>query len=208
MLVLSRRLFESLAIGTGPDRITVTVVLIDKGKIRLGITAPTDIRIMRSELVDDEDEVDTGHDLGGEGKRQPHGRTGVIIDVKVPAKLDVAAIKISAAVRYDEEVIPNDFPFRTGDLWNITVDGDTGKIRDWPKGFSAHVHMKVCDEGNYWLLDKDGKELAHRDGYVPSCIPGSYGDYIEFEIDGDGTVAKWKNKWNTATIREDFFSED
>jgi len=48
MLVLSRKLGEKICIG---DNITVTVVDIDRGKIRLGIEAPRDIPIYRNELL-------------------------------------------------------------------------------------------------------------------------------------------------------------
>ncbi len=49
MLVLSRKLYETILIG---DNITVTVVHIERGKIRLAIEAPKDVIILRSELVD------------------------------------------------------------------------------------------------------------------------------------------------------------
>ena len=48
MLVLSRKLGEKILIG---DNISITVVDIDRGKIRLGIEAPRDIPIFRQELV-------------------------------------------------------------------------------------------------------------------------------------------------------------
>ena len=47
MLVLSRKLGEKIFIG---DDVEITVVDIDRGKIRLGITAPKDARIEREEL--------------------------------------------------------------------------------------------------------------------------------------------------------------
>ncbi len=47
MLVLSRKIGEKILIGPG---IVVTVVEIDRGKIRLGIEAPKDVKIWRSEL--------------------------------------------------------------------------------------------------------------------------------------------------------------
>ena len=52
MLVLSRRLNEKIQIG---DNITITVVDIDKGKIRLGIEAPKDVAVFRQELLDQHD---------------------------------------------------------------------------------------------------------------------------------------------------------
>ncbi len=48
MLVLTRKLLERLFIG---DDICVTVVRIESGQVRLGIEAPRDISVIRSELV-------------------------------------------------------------------------------------------------------------------------------------------------------------
>jgi carbon storage regulator len=48
MLVLSRKLGEKIYIN---DNICITVVDIDRGKIRLGIEAPRDVPIFRQELV-------------------------------------------------------------------------------------------------------------------------------------------------------------
>lgn len=48
MLILSRKLDESIMIG---DSITVKIVSIDKGVVKLGIDAPHDIRVLRSELI-------------------------------------------------------------------------------------------------------------------------------------------------------------
>ena len=48
MLVLSRKLGEKIYIG---DNICITVVDIDRGKIRLGIEAPREVPIFRKELL-------------------------------------------------------------------------------------------------------------------------------------------------------------
>ncbi len=48
MLVLSRKLGEKIIIG---ENITITVVDIDRGKIRLGIEAPREVPIFRQELL-------------------------------------------------------------------------------------------------------------------------------------------------------------
>ncbi len=50
MLVLSRKLGEKIYIN---DNICITVVDIDRGKIRLGIEAPRDVPIFRQELLSD-----------------------------------------------------------------------------------------------------------------------------------------------------------
>jgi carbon storage regulator len=48
MLVLSRKLGEKIYIN---ENICITVVDIDRGKIRLGIEAPRDVPIFRKELL-------------------------------------------------------------------------------------------------------------------------------------------------------------
>lgn len=48
MLVLSRKYGEKIRIG---DDITITVVDIEPNKVRLGIEAPRDVPIYRSELL-------------------------------------------------------------------------------------------------------------------------------------------------------------
>ena len=48
MLVLSRKLGEKIFIG---ENICITVVDIDRGKIRLGIEAPRNVPIYRQELL-------------------------------------------------------------------------------------------------------------------------------------------------------------
>jgi carbon storage regulator len=49
MLVLSRKLNEKIVIDGG---IVVTVVKIDRNQIRLGIEAPSQIRVLREEIAD------------------------------------------------------------------------------------------------------------------------------------------------------------
>lgn len=48
MLVLSRKLFEKIHIG---DNIIITVVDIERGKIKLGIEAPREVPVHREELI-------------------------------------------------------------------------------------------------------------------------------------------------------------
>jgi len=48
MLVLSRKLGEKICIG---ENICITVVDIDRGKIRLGIEAPRNVPVFRQELL-------------------------------------------------------------------------------------------------------------------------------------------------------------
>lgn len=50
MLVLSRRENQVVVIGDGPTEVRITVVKIENGKVRLGITGPRDIPIHRLEV--------------------------------------------------------------------------------------------------------------------------------------------------------------
>ncbi len=61
MLVLSRKLGEKIYIG---DQICITVVDIDRGKIRLGIEAPRDVAIYRQELLPGKDAQPSGDPSG------------------------------------------------------------------------------------------------------------------------------------------------
>jgi carbon storage regulator len=51
MLVLSRKLGEKIFIN---NNICITVVDIDRGKIRLGIEAPREVPIFRKELLEND----------------------------------------------------------------------------------------------------------------------------------------------------------
>lgn len=50
MLVLARKLDEAIVLG---DNITVKVISIEKGVVKLGIDAPKSVTILRSELIED-----------------------------------------------------------------------------------------------------------------------------------------------------------
>ena len=52
MLVLSRKLLEGIMIG--PD-IRITIVKVERNQVRLGIEAPSDVVVVREELLHDDD---------------------------------------------------------------------------------------------------------------------------------------------------------
>lgn len=54
MLVLSRKPGEKIQIG---DNITITVVRVSSDNVRLGIEAPREIEVLRSELVQVEEDA-------------------------------------------------------------------------------------------------------------------------------------------------------
>lgn len=113
--------------------------------------------------------------------------------VLIPTEVEIRAISISLPVRYDDEDMPYDFPFRDGDRWLITVDIDSGAIDNWPAGIEFDLYMKVTDEGIYELFGADGKPVALlEDACVPhGVIPGQYGDYVDLKIDRNGIITNW-----------------
>ncbi|MDD5400830.1 MAG: carbon storage regulator CsrA [Sulfurimonas sp.] len=50
MLVLSRKIDESIVIG---DDITIKIISVEKGVVKLGIDAPKNVSIIRNELLED-----------------------------------------------------------------------------------------------------------------------------------------------------------
>ena len=126
--------------------------------------------------------------------------------IKVEKEVDVKRVRMDVAVRYDDEDMPYDFPFRTNDMWLVTIDIDSGQIVDWPKGIAHDLYMKVTDNGSYYLMDDEGNTVASiEDNYVPnSLIPGEYGDYIDLKIDENGIIKNWPKKPSF----EDFFPEE
>ena len=52
MLVITRKTDESLLIA---DNIEITVLEISKDKVKIGVSAPRDVKVMRNELVETQD---------------------------------------------------------------------------------------------------------------------------------------------------------
>lgn len=132
------------------------------------------------------------------------------ITVEKPVEIEVSHLRMVLPVRYEEEDIPNDFPFRKNDVWDATVEIDTGKIVGWPTEYGeANMHMKVVDGGTYILLAPDGSEIERREGeYVPRIVPGEYGDYVILRIEPDGTIKNWKSANLIARDLDQFFTAE
>ncbi len=62
MLVLSRKLNERIVVG---GSVVVTVVRISGDKVRLGIEAPDDVRVIRDEIAEQDGEAATAGRIGG-----------------------------------------------------------------------------------------------------------------------------------------------
>jgi len=125
------------------------------------------------------------------------------VTASITKEFDVAAIRVMAEVRYWEDGTVNGvkdtdgtlIPLRNGECWEPVIELDTGRVRDWPEGATADVHYKVCDAGEYYLLDSDGRIVAEKHGYVPDMLSvgeNGYGDYIILKIGPDGLIEGWE----------------
>jgi len=63
MLVLSRKVNETVRVG---DNIEIAVTDIDRNRVRLGITAPPEVTILRTELLNRTDTIPGCHFNGDE----------------------------------------------------------------------------------------------------------------------------------------------
>lgn len=110
-------------------------------------------------------------------------------------------IEVEAEVRYWEDATVNGISDEDGalifgrveGLWKVKIDLTKGLIEGWPKGAVASIHYKVCDAGEYWLLDSNGQRIAKwRSHYVPDDFlchgDRGYGDYIIFDVSADGRI--------------------
>ena len=77
-------------------------------------------------------------------------------------------IEVRAGVRYWEYATINGTTdtdgtltqLRKGDNWEPVIRLADGMVMDWPQGTTGDVHFKVCDAGEYWLLDDERKRIA------------------------------------------------
>lgn len=129
-------------------------------------------------------------------------------------------IAVQAGVRYwedavingDEDTEGNKVPFRDGRFWRPVIRLEDGTITDWPIGMTADIYYKVCDDGEYWLLNEDGDRVAKwKCYYVPNDFlchgDEGFGDYIIFKVQANGMIAGWHkpeiDKENWEPILED-----
>ncbi len=117
-----------------------------------------------------------------------------------------AYIEVRAEVRYWDDAEINGVsredgahvPLKQGTLWCPVIRLGDGAVMEWPKGTTADIHFKVCDQGEYWLLDAERNRVAKwRSFYVPDDFlcprENGYGDYIIMKISADGVVEEWGN---------------
>ncbi len=119
-------------------------------------------------------------------------------------------LEVCAEVRYWEDASVNGaedkegalIPCREGRYWTPTIRLADGLVMDWPQGTTADIHYKVCDAGEYWLLDEARERVAKWAGfYVPGEFlchgDNGYGDYIIFNVGADGFITRY----TTPTVR-------
>lgn len=74
MLVLGRRLGQSIVIDLGPDSVRVRLLRIRGKEVRLGVTAPERIKVLREEINDCEGngpaEISRGVDAAERGRSE------------------------------------------------------------------------------------------------------------------------------------------
>jgi len=108
-------------------------------------------------------------------------------------EVDVTEIHVRLPVDFDEDDMPYNFPFRTGNIWSARIEIDTGRIIDWPKlDKPMAFYMKVCDAGVYELRNAQGRVAILEGECVPhGIIPGEFGDYVFLDISADGVIQNW-----------------
>jgi carbon storage regulator len=52
MLILTRKMNQSIVIGDGDNKVTLTVLGVQGGQVRLGIDAPRNVAVHREEIYD------------------------------------------------------------------------------------------------------------------------------------------------------------
>lgn len=126
------------------------------------------------------------------------------IELKQKKYYEVKYLQVKARVRYWEDAEVNgeddtetgdNVPCKVGDFWCPIIDIETGIIDNWEQGKTAEVHYKVCDDGEYSLIDDKGKIIVSIEGYVPNIMcpkKKGFGDYIIMDIDEKGQIANWK----------------
>lgn len=68
------------------------------------------------------------------------------------------------------------------------------------------ILLKIRNEFNCNLLNDDDKVVATYDGYVPSFVPGRYGEYLDFVIDvRTGQILNWPSQTKFVTELKEYF---
>ncbi len=116
-------------------------------------------------------------------------------------------LSVHAGVRYWEDATVDGvedvdgtlIPCRDGGLWTPIIRLEDGHIENWPSGVCANIYYKVCDQGEYFLLNDELANVRRWKGYyVPDEFlchgdDSGYGDYIILDVDSAGFIKNWHN---------------
>lgn len=126
------------------------------------------------------------------------------IETTQKIEIELNHLLVQAHVRYWEDATVNGvededgnlIPCRNGEMWEPVIDIETGVITNWEKGKEADIHYKVCDAGEYFLIDSNGKKVVKAKGYyVPDFLAindDGFGDYIIMTVDINGKIKDWE----------------
>lgn len=125
-------------------------------------------------------------------------------DVHKTVYHEIDTVRIFAKVRYMEDFSDDFYGLDDKGYLNLSIDADTGHIHGWPKGLVGECYAKICDQGSYYLDGTDGNVFAQlENGYVPSFLPGKYGDYLDLKVDGDGIIKDWHKSFNDENVNSE-----
>jgi len=134
--------------------------------------------------------------------------------VTIAKEVEVKYLQAKCGVRYWEDAEVNGvededgalIPCRNGEDWEPLIELDSGKILNWKAGVTAKIHYKVCDAGEYILLDEQRQKVVEIEGYVPDIMcPGDsgFGDYVIMNVDENGVIENWKPTFEEFELKED-----
>ena len=107
-----------------------------------------------------------------------------------PTEIEVTKVRIECGYICEYDEIPETMVGKG--VFSCYVWMETGEIT-FPKNIGpCRVHIKARDAGVYTLIGADNLPIATLQDYVPhGVVPGSYGDYIELEIDENNFITNW-----------------
>lgn len=125
------------------------------------------------------------------------------IEIVTKQSVEVKYLQAKCGVRYWEDASVDGvedtdgtlIPCREGDLWSPLIELETGRILNWKQGVEASIHYKVCDAGEYMLLDAAKEVVKRIADYVPAIMSpkdSGYGDYVIMDVNADGVIQNWK----------------
>lgn len=142
-----------------------------------------------------------------------------VVDALEPPSLeDAAFFYADFEPRYWEDAKINGIEDTYGELMplkenqsvRMTIDLESGRVLNWPEGTTAKLYYKVCDQGEYFLLNDIQETIAkYKSDYVPDSFlcfgDEGFGDYIIMNINEEGFIESYtkpqirKDLWKILT---------